>query len=223
MFQKVLIAEDHESINFSLQKTLGELGIAHDVKNYVYYCDDALKRIEKALSEGNPYELLITDLSFDDDFPQQKIKDGPTLIEAARAIQPNLKVLVFSIENRASIANNLVNDLKINAFVPKARRDAQDLKLAIEAIVKGKTYLSPNLKRLSNEQASYSFSEYEIAIVSLLADGVPQKNIPFYLQEKNLKPFGLSSVEKKLSGLKTTLNVQSNEQLIAYCKDSKLI
>ncbi|RZK68242.1 MAG: response regulator transcription factor [Pedobacter sp.] len=223
MFKKVLIAEDHEIINFSLQKTLGELGIAHDVKNYVYYCDDALKRLKKALNEGNPYELLITDLSFDEDNSKQELKNGPALIEAARALQPDLKVLVFSIENRASVANTLVRDLKIDAYVPKARRDAQDLKIAIEMIAKGNRYLSPNLKRLPGDQNPYAFSDYDITVISLLADGVPQKNIPFYLQEKNLKPSGLSSVEKKLSGLKTTLNVQSNEQLIAYCKDLNII
>ncbi|RYG04270.1 MAG: response regulator transcription factor [Chitinophagaceae bacterium] len=223
MFKKVLIAEDHESINVSLQKTLGELGIVHNVKNYVYYCDDALKRIEKALNEGNAYELLITDLSFDEDVPKQQLADGPALIEAARALQPSLKVLVFSIENRASVANALVKNLKIDAYVPKARRDAQDLKLAIEAISKGKRYLSPNLKRLPGDQNTYVFSPYDITIISLLADGVPQKNIPRHLQEKDMKPSGLSSVEKKLSLLKTTLNIQSNEQLIAYCKDTNII
>lgn len=223
MFQKVLIAEDHESINFSLQKTLGELGIAHDVKNYVYYCDDALKRIKKALNEEKPYDLLITDLSFDEDYPEQLIKDGPALIKAAKALQPSLKVLVFSIENRNHIAKNLLTELNIDAYVPKGRRDAQDLKVAIETISNNKIYLSPNLKKAVSEQSPYQFSAYDIALISLLADGIPQKNIPHYLQEKNLKPAGLSSVEKKLAGLRSALNIYSNEQLVAYCKDLDII
>ena len=102
MFKKVLIAEDHESVSISVQKTLLDLNIPHDIKNNVYYCDDALNRIRKALREQQPYDLLITDLSFDEDLSQQ-ISSGAELIKAARLIQPDLKVLIFSIENRAAM------------------------------------------------------------------------------------------------------------------------
>ena len=91
MFEKVLIAEDHESANISVQKTLAEIG-ATDV-DYVYYCDDALLRIRKAAAEGNPYQLMISDLSFEEDHRKQVINDGVQLVQMAREIQPNLKIL----------------------------------------------------------------------------------------------------------------------------------
>ena len=222
MFQKVLIAEDHETINYSIQKTLEELGIPHDSRSYVYYCDDALKRIEKAKLEGEPYELLITDLSFEDDMPGQKITTGQALITAAKNIQPDLKVLVFSIENRASVAQALFNNLAINAYVPKARRDAQDLKIAIETIYKQKKHFSPNLKKDLTER-HHDFTEFDTTVVSLLSQGILQKEIPHYLQQKNIKPSGLSSIEKRLGVIKGKLNIFSNEQLIAYCKDHQII
>jgi len=65
MIKKVLIAEDHESANISVQKTLEEMNI--EVADYVYYCDDALVRVQKAMEKGEPYDLLITDLYFDAD------------------------------------------------------------------------------------------------------------------------------------------------------------
>lgn len=223
MFKKVLIAEDHESINYSIQKTLGELGIPHDNRNYVYYCDDAIKRIEKALKEGEPYELLITDLSFDEDITTQKVATGQDLIRAVKQIQPDLKTLVFSIENRASVAQLLFNELDIDAYVPKARRDAQDMKLAIEAIYQRKKHFSPNLKKDTGEENHHDFSDFDRLVIALLSEGVLQKEIPFHLQQKNIKPAGLSSLEKRLSLIKTSLNIFSNEQLIAYCKDKKII
>lgn len=222
MFKKVLIAEDHETINYSIQKTLEELEIPHDSRNYVYYCDDAIKRLKKALAEGKPYELLITDLSFEDDIPGQQITTGQALIATARAIQPDLKILIFSIENRASVAQSLFKELKIDAFVPKARRDAQDLKLAVETVYNGKKHVSVNLKK-DLEQQHHEFNEFDTEVVSLLSQGVLQKDVPIYLQQKNIKPSGLSSVEKRLSIIKTKLNIFSNEQLIAYCKDKKII
>lgn len=223
MFKKVLIAEDHESVNISVQKTLSDLEIVLDTTNYVFYCDDALQRIQKALRENKPYDLLITDLSFEEDVPGHAITSGRELIKAAKHLQPDLKVLVFSIENRASIANELMRELDIDAYVPKARRDAQDLKLAIETIYKEKNYFSPNLKQSLREENYHEFSPFDKTIVSLLACGTPQKDIPLYLQKNNIKPAGLSSIEKRLNLIKETLNFSTNEQLIAHCKDRKII
>lgn len=223
MFKKVLIAEDHEIANFSVQKTLADLGITHDSRNYVYYCDDALTRIQKALNENEPYELLITDLSFDDDHTQQKISKGTELIKVAKHMQPDLKVLVFSIENRTTVAHTLAQELGIDAYVPKARRDAQDLKLAIETIYKNKKYLSPNLKRTPEDRNHYDFTDFDKTILHLLSQGTLQKDIPFHLQQKNIKPSGLSSVEKRLNFIKEVLDFSTNEQLIAYCKDKHII
>lgn len=222
MFKKVLVAEDHESVSISVQKTLSELEIVHDNSNYVFYCDDAFHRVKKGIREGQPYELLITDLSFEDDRPQQ-ISGGPALIKAVREVQPNLKVLVFTIENRLAVAKTLMKDLGIDAFVPKARHDAKDLKLAIQTIANNKIYLSPNLKQGVREENPYVFNDFEKTIISLLANGMPQKDIPFYLQRNNIKPSGLSSIEKRLSAVKTTLNFSTNEQLIAHCKDRHVI
>lgn len=223
MFQKVLIAEDHESINISVQKTLSDLGVVHDNRNYVFYCDDALMRIQKALRENEPYELLVTDLSFEEDVPGQKIKTGIELIKAAKHMQPDLKILVFSIENRASVANSLMKELGIDAYVPKARRDAQDLKLAIEAIAKNRRYLSPNLKRTINDESTYHFSASEIEIITLLSDGKSQQEISDYLRQKEAKSSSLSSIEKCLHHIRTSMNISKNAQLIAYCKDKGII
>ncbi|PWS33031.1 response regulator [Pedobacter paludis] len=222
MFKKILIAEDHESVSISVQKTLSDINIVHDHSNYVFYCDDALGRIKKALREEKPYELLITDLSFEHDRPQE-ISDGATLIKAVKLIQPDLKILIFSIENRSHVAKALMEDLEIDAFVPKARGDAKDLKIAIETIYKNRKYLSPNLKQAVKEETPFEFSSFDKTIISLLTKGTPQKDIPFYLQKNNIKPSGLSSIEKRLNTIKTVLNISNNEQLIAYCKDRQII
>ncbi|WP_316738080.1 response regulator [Pedobacter aquatilis] len=222
MFEKVLIAEDHESVSISVQKTLSDLNIIHEPSNYVYYCDDALGRIKRALNTATPYQLLITDLSFENDRPQE-INSGTELIKAAKLIQPDLKVLIFSIENRFTVASKIMNELGIDAFVPKARGDAKDLKLAIETIAQNRKYLSPNLKKITTEETPFEFTLFDKTIISLLTKGTPQKDIPFYLQKNNIKPSGLSSIEKRLNTIKTILNISNNEQLIAYCKDRNII
>jgi two-component system capsular synthesis response regulator RcsB len=221
MFKRVLIAEDHESVSISVQKSLADLDIPFS--EYTYYCDDALMHIKKSLNDDQPFDLLITDLSFEEDHRPQKIAGGMELISAVRQVDPSLKVLVFSAENKAALIDNLFKELGINGFVRKARHDSKELKLAIEAISVNKTYLSPDLKKTVKQKNAYEFSDFDTTIISLLAQGMLQKDIPSYLQENNIKPSGLSSVEKRLNLMKEMLNFSKNEQLVAYCKDFGII
>mgnify|MGYP001127237611 CR=1 FL=1 len=221
MLKKILIAEDYESSNISVQKALEDLKIP-DPK-YVNYCDDALSRIKMSLQENNPFELLITDLSFDEDHREQNIKNGQQLISAAKELQPNLKVIVFSVEKKEVIIEKLFKEQKINGYVKKGREDVKDLKKAIKAGFSGEKYLSYELKGKSEERNSFEFSEYDTLLVSLFAKGTLLKNIPDYLKENQVKPASMSAVEKRLKEIKESLNINSNEQLIAFCKDFGII
>lgn len=221
MFKNVLIAEDHEMANLSLRNVLSSLDITVTNKDYVFQCDDALTRIEKALQNGGPYQLLITDLSFDEDYPKQTLSSGRELIKAAKQLQPDIKVLVFSIENRATIAHELFKELNIDAYVPKARHDAKDLKLAIETISQDKKYVSPNLRQ--KEENIHHFTAYDKMIVTMLSSGRSQKEMPDLLKQQNMEPYGLSSIEKRLNLIKTSLNISNNAQLIAYCIANKIV
>jgi len=221
MFKRVLIAEDHESISISVRKTLEDFGVTRT--EYTYYCDDALMHIKKNIHDDQPFDLLITDLSFDEDHRVQAIKDGTTLINAVRQIQPNLKILVFSAETKPAIIDSLFKHTDINAYVCKARHDAKELKQAIETIAQNKIYISSDLRQSLRQKNTYEFTAFDITIISLLSQGTLQKDIPAYLQQNNIKPSGLSSVEKRLNLMKEVLAFSKNEQLVAYCKDFGII
>lgn len=221
MFKKVLIAEDHESINISVRKTLADLGIAQN--EFRGYCDEAFTLQQIALNQEEPFDLLITDLSFEEDKNVQRISGGRELIKAVRQSQPSIKIIVFSLEHNISIVDDLFEDLKIDGYVRKARYDAEDLKRAVDAVYKNKKYRSADLRQNKRVENSYDFQTFDIEIISMLCAGKTQKEIPGLLKQKNISPSGLSSVEKKLSSIKIALNISSNEQLIAYCKDRKII
>ncbi|MFP7656457.1 response regulator [Chryseobacterium proteolyticum] len=145
MFKKILIAEDHESINLSVQKTLEDLNIPN--VDYVYYCDDALAKVHKSIRENEPYDLLITDLYYEEDHRQQNIKDGRDLIQQIKALQPSLKVIVFSAEHKSGIIDSLFKDYHINGYVRKARNDSKELKKSIASVYINENYLSLDLKQ----------------------------------------------------------------------------
>ena len=221
MFKSILIAEDHESANISVQKTLKDLCVA-DV-DYVYYCDDALMRIQKGIQGGHPYDLLITDLSFEEDGREQNLKDGLALIRAAKKVQPTLKVLVFSGEQKTAVVGELFNGLAINGYVRKARRDAMELKAALEDIYKDKKHYPTELSQVISPNNGHNFTSYDVTIIALLAKGTLQKDIPAFLQQNQIRPAGLSTIEKRLTQIKEALSFSNNEQLVAYCKDMKII
>ncbi|BEV05271.1 response regulator [Chryseobacterium gambrini] len=220
MFKKILIAEDQECLNLSVQKTLEDLNIPN--VDYVYYCDDALAKIQKSIRENEPYDLLITDLYYEEDHRQQEIRDGKELIQKIKEIQPALKVIVFSAEHKSGIIDSLFKDYHINGYVRKARNDSKELKKSIASVFINENYLSTDLKQDVKKFNSYEFSAYDITVVTLLSKGILQKNIPDHLLEKGIK-YSLSSVEKKLNSLKEDLEVTSNEQLVAFCKDIGII
>ncbi|MGU3374662.1 response regulator [Chryseobacterium sp. M5A1_1a] len=221
MFKKILIAEDHESSSISVQRTLEDLNIPNT--DYVYYCDDALAKIQKSIREKDHYDLLITDLEYEEDHREQNIKDGKQLIKAIKELQPSLKTIVFSAEHRSGVIDSLFKEYEINGFVRKARNDSKELKKAIASVYDNKNYLSLDLRQDVKKLNSYEFTDYDIMLVSLLSQGVLQKNIPIHLQNNNIKPNSLSSVEKRLNSLKEELQITSNEQLVAFCKDLGII
>ena len=221
MIRKVLIAEDHESANISVQTTLEALGIQQ--VEWVYYCDDALAAITKASRAGTSYDLLITDLSFEQDHRPQQIQGGAALVAAARLVQPDLKVLVFSAESKAATIEQLFDQYQVDGFVRKARDDAKELKQAIQQIADNKTYFPRQLSQLIKQKNAYEFTSFDIALIEFLAKGIRQKDIPAALQQRQIQPSGLSSVEKRLNHMREELECSSNEQLVAFCKDKGII
>jgi DNA-binding NarL/FixJ family response regulator len=221
MIKKVLIAEDHESASISVQKTLEEMGVSDP--DYVFYCDDALIRIQKAKEAGEPYDLLITDLYFDADHREQRIKGGADLVDAIRLVQPELRILVFSAEGKASVIASLYTKGAIDGYVRKGRNDAKELKMAIGQIGGDERYFPRFYLQAIRQENVHDFTSYDITLITLMAGGMRQKDIPAYLESHGIKPAGLSSVEKRLNHIREALNFSSNEQLVAYCKERKIV
>lgn len=132
MFKKILIAEDQQSISRGLQSTLTELDIPHI--ETADYCDNALLKLKSSLLKNVPFDLLITDLSFREDHKLRKLYSGEDLIREVRKIQPNLDIIVFSIENRVGVIKKLIDEYRINGYISKGRREAEDMGKAIKSI-----------------------------------------------------------------------------------------
>ncbi|AOZ98384.1 response regulator [Flavobacterium commune] len=223
MFKKVLIAEDLDSISQSIIHTLEELSI--DDIQHVKYCDDAHIRIKKALAEKKPFDLLISDLSFKQDHRENKLINGEELIAAAKKTQPNIKTIVFSIEDKSFKIKSLFNILKIDAYVIKGRNSIKELEKAINRIYNNETgILLPEINtNTSTEKSIIEIESYDISLLKSLSKGLIINEIATEFKKSGIVPNGNSSIEKRLNKLKTYFKANNNVHLIAIAKDMGLI
>ncbi|MFB3390257.1 response regulator [Flavobacterium sp. LAR06] len=222
MFKKVLVAEDLDSISIAVIQVLEDLKIP--TIHHVKYCDDGLLRVKKALLENAPYDLLITDLSFKSDHRKTALSSGDELIEAINAVQPSLKKIVFSIEDKSYRIKSLFNDLKINAYVSKGRNSINELRKAIEGTFRGEEkILSSDLSFSFNDKALIEIESYDISILKLLAQGYILENIASEFKSSSITPNGTSSIEKRINKLKIYFKANNNVHLIAIAKDFGLV
>lgn len=222
MFKKVLVAEDLDSISIAIVQALQSLSV--EVTEHSKYCDDALLKIKKAIHDNDPYDLLITDLSFKIDHRENKLNSGDELIEAVKKIQPDIKTIVFSIEDKSYRIKSLFTDLGINAYVLKGRKSIDELKSAVEIIFESnKQSISAELAHTLNAKSFLEIEAYDISILKLLSSGYTLEDISLTFKNTGTVPNGVSSIEKRVAKLKGYFKANNNVHLIAIAKDLGLI
>lgn len=222
MFKKVLVAEDLDSISITVIQVLEDLKI--QTIDHVKYCDDALIKIKMGIKNNEPYDLLISDLSFKTDHRETNISSGEELIEAVNKVQPDIKKIVFSIEDKSYRIKSLFNEHGINAYVSKGRNSINELKTAIGRTFKNEErILSSDLSFNFNDKSFIEIESYDISILKLLAQGYILDSISNEFKALSITPNGPSSIEKRINKLKIYFKANNNVHLIAIAKDFGLV
>lgn len=222
MFQKILIAEDHDSTHIGIKSAIDELKISN--AHFVKHCDEAFLKIKRAIHDQEPFELLVTDLSFNPVQPTDKIKSGEELMNAIRKEKINISILVFSVEDKPLIIKKLLDKYDVSGYITKSRHDSRELKKAIENISKGKKYISPEIEqKIHLQRENYVLEDIDFEILQLLCNGYNQDEISDYLKEKEVVPNSKSSIEKKLKTLKEEFQAKSNIELVVILQGLGLL
>ena len=222
MFQNILVAEHTDSTNMAVVQALQQMDIVN--VDYVQYCDDALLKIKKASAIGNPYELLVTDLSFKDLRPIDQLLNGVELIEAVRRNFPSIKIIVYSIEDASFRIKMLFEKYAINGYVIKGRKSIPELQNVVKELYLGKDRIvSSQAKAAFNDKSLLEIESYDIELLKLLAKGNTQDNIGVIFKQLGISPSSSSSVEKNISRLKEYFGANNNVHLIAIAKDLGLV
>ena len=221
MFKKVIVSDDLVSMNLGMLTVLETLKV--EKVDPVQYCDDAYLKIKRGVHDNKPYELLITDLSFKKDHRDQKYNSGEELIAALHQEFPDLKIVVYSIEDRIQKVRRLVKKYKIKAYVCKGRRGLIELSHALKTILNDELYLSDQVSQALNKKSELEIDDYDILLIKQLSNGLSQDQISQLFKDKNVSPSSLSSIEKRLNKLRIQFKANNAIHLVAIVKDLGLI
>ncbi len=219
--KKILIAEDLEFIATGVENALNELSaqVVH-----TRYCDDAWLKLKRAQLENEPFDLLITDLSFKQDHRKVELKNGEELIRTIRKDNIPCKIIVFSIEDRPMKIRSFFDQYGIDAYVLKGRYDNAEISKAIRAIGLGETYISEEIrKKIHSKRSITQVEEIDLLIIRQLCEGLTQDEISLFLQQKNIRPNSVSTIEKRLKNLKDDFSAKTNIELVLIFKEMGLV
>ncbi|MCK0191704.1 response regulator [Arenibacter sp. F20364] len=220
-FEKIFVAEDIDSNNLGVITMLQAAGYTHI--GHSQYCDEALLKVKKALLDGQPYDLLITDLSFDNPRTKKSLQNGQELITAVKEISPAIKILVFSVEDDQSTIKSLFEDHKIDGYVCKGLNGLKELQNSIESIANNNTYTCPIATEALQQKNTLALNEYDQKLLTLLAIGYKQNEISILLKEDGISPNSIRSVEANISKLKDYFDAANTTHLVYIASNMGLI
>jgi len=218
MFKKILVVEDISSYNYAVKKLMEELKITK--VDQVYYCDDAILKIRKSYFEDNPYELLITDLSFINDREFVTLATGEELIKEVKKEFPKIKIIVFSIEFRPHIIASFFEKYKIDAFITKGRKDIEELKKAIEEVEKNKIHIYNNI---AHKERVVDLTTNDFEFIKLLASGMSILQTSEELKKKKIYPNSISYLNKRIMLIRQQVGAKNTLHLLKLFTDWGLL
>jgi DNA-binding NarL/FixJ family response regulator len=211
---RILIVEDHRILREGLRSLLSsnpDLEVAGEAADGL----EAVRAVETCAPE-----LVLIDLAM----PRM---DGLDAIREIKNKSPDVKVLVLTV-NKAEEYVLAALKAGANGYLLKDATYAE-LKLGIEYVLSGKTYLSPEvsarmvtsyIEGAAPEKASSSLdtlTQRERQVLKLVAEGYPNRRIADYLC------ISVKTVEKHRSNLMKKLDLHNASELTSFALEKGLV
>ena len=215
---KILLVDDHQLI------LEGILSYLKDIDNLeietANSCDEAFSRIKTTL-HNNPFHIVFTDLSFDNNNGNVVLDGGEALIKAIQQEGIDIKTGVITGHSETNRVFNVIHNLNPFAYILKGNCSTDELTFAIQKMLKGEVYYTHEIHQKLLKRALVEIQMDEVAIQIL-------KELPKHAKIANLegivkKPDGslvkVRSIESKLAKLRTDLQAQNNTDLVLKAKE----
>lgn len=219
---KILVVDDHQLMIDGIVTSLNKSD-AHEVFS-TNSCDQALQMIKQQL-KNDPFDILFTDLSFDNILPSAQIDGGESLIKALRDLEIDLKIGVISGHTETNRVYNVVSNLKPDAYILKSHAGSEELGFAIKKMMQGERFYTYEIhqKILKRNIIQIQMDEVAVQILKELPKHPKISNLEGVIQKESGGYLKLRSIENKLANLRIDLDANNNTDLVLKAKELGII
>ncbi|CAI8304025.1 MAG: Uncharacterised protein [Polaribacter sp. SA4-10] len=216
---RILIVDDHQLvILYSLTK-IGNFDVIT-----TNTCDDALELILKH-QNNHPFQIVLTDLSFDNGTKATKLNGGEALIKAIKNQNIAIKIGVITGHVETNRIYNVIQNLNPDAYLIKSKCGVTELGFAIEKMRANDFYYSHEVhqKIMRRNILQIQMDEVAIQVLKELPNHTKISNLEGVILKNDGSVIKLRSIETKLSNLRADLNANNNTDLILKAKELGII
>jgi two-component system capsular synthesis response regulator RcsB len=219
---RILIADDHQLVLEGFLNSLKEVG-DFDVVTTTN-CDAAFDLIKTHIN-SNPFQLLFTDLSFDNITEESDLGGGEELIKAIRNNEFDIKIGVITAHTETNRIYNVISNLNPNSYLLKSKSSATEIGFAVQKMLANEYYYTHEIhqKLLRRNVVQIQMDDVAIQILKELPNHSKISNLEGVIKKNNGTAIKLRSIETKLANLRTDLNANNNTDLILKVKELGII
>lgn len=219
---RILIADDHQLVLEGFLNSLKEVG-DFDVVTTTN-CDAAFDLIKTHIN-SNPFQLLFTDLSFDNITEESDLGGGEELIKAIRNNEFDIKIGVITAHTETNRIYNVISNLNPNSYLLKSKSSATEIGFAVQKMLANEYYYTHEIhqKILRRNVVQIQMDDVAIQILKELPNHSKISNLEGVIKKNNGTAIKLRSIETKLANLRTDLNAKNNTDLILKVKELGII
>ena len=219
---RILIVDDHQLVIQGILCSLKEVGDFDVVTTNT--CDEAFNLI-KTHQNNNPFQLLFTDLSFDNSTEDTNLDGGEELIKAIRNNDFDIKIAVITGHTETNRVYNVISNLNPNAYLLKSKCDATEIGFAVKKMLANDYYYTHEIhqKIMRRNIIQIQMDDVAIQILKELPNHPKISNLEGIIKKGDGSLIKLRSIETKLGNLRADLNANNNTDLILKAKELGII
>ena len=219
---KILLVDDHQ---LTLNGIISSLKHVDDLEiETANSCDAALFKIKAAL-HSNPFHIVFTDLSFDNNNRNVILDGGEALIKALQQKKINIKTGVITGHSETNRIFNIIHNLNPSAYILKTHCSADELIFAIRKMLKNEVYHTHKIhqKLLKRALIEIQMDEVAIQILKELPKHTKIANLEGCIKKADGSLIKLRTIENKLAKLRLDLQANNNTDLVLKAKELGVI
>ncbi len=220
--KRILIVDDHQLVILRILYSLTKIGNFDVVTTNT--CDAALDLILKHKND-RPFEIVFTDLSFDNGTKATKLDGGEALIKALKNQNIDIKIGVITGHVETNRIYNVIQNLNPDAYLIKSKCGVAKLRYAIEKMQSNDFYYSHEVhqKIMRRTIIQIQMDEVAIQILKELPNQPKISNLEVVILKNDGTLMRLRSIETKLSNLRADLGANNNTDLVLKAKELGVI